>query len=116
MIKNCNSPTVRYLSYKGERSRRKYFILLFQGCVQEEIRFVICPELIISRLFTEELERNECLIVYGVERFSDYVGYGSTFQWAGNHDDKTPMYVKSEVFTPHEVQLKITDVCILVDL
>ena len=26
---------------------------LSQGCVQEEIRFVICPELIIARLFTE---------------------------------------------------------------
>ncbi|MED6286580.1 hypothetical protein CHARACLAT_007458, partial [Characodon lateralis] len=33
------------------------------GLVQEEIRFLINPELIISRLFTEALEDNECLII-----------------------------------------------------
>ena len=36
-----------------------------QGCVQEEIRFAICPELILSRLFTERLEENECLLING---------------------------------------------------
>lgn len=36
------------------------------GLVQEEIRFLINPELIISRLFTEALEYNECLIITGV--------------------------------------------------
>lgn len=41
-------------------------ILVFaQGCVQEEIRFLICPELILSRLFCERLDSNECLIVAG---------------------------------------------------
>ena len=41
-------------------------ILAFtQGCVQEEIRFLICPELILSRLFCERLDSNECLIVTG---------------------------------------------------
>ena len=35
------------------------------GLVQEEIRFLINPELIVSRLFTEALEYNECLIVTG---------------------------------------------------
>lgn len=38
---------------------------LATGCVQEEIRFMITPELIISRLFTEVLDPNECLIVTG---------------------------------------------------
>jgi poly(ADP-ribose) glycohydrolase len=33
--------------------------VLTHGCVQEEIRFLICPEMIISRLFTEGLEKNE---------------------------------------------------------
>ena len=46
--------------------------VLSHGCVQEEIRFLVCPELIASRLFTERLEDNECLVVTGVERFSDY--------------------------------------------
>lgn len=35
------------------------------GLVQEEIRFVINAELIISRLFTEALEHDECLIITG---------------------------------------------------
>ncbi|MEQ2276761.1 hypothetical protein XENORESO_008321, partial [Xenotaenia resolanae] len=35
------------------------------GLVQEEIRFLINPELIISRLFMEALEDNECLIITG---------------------------------------------------
>lgn len=60
------------------------------GCVQEEIRFVICPELIISRLFTEALEDNEALSITGVERFSNYSGYANTFRWDGNYEDDTP--------------------------
>jgi len=39
--------------------------VLGHGCVQEEIRFLISPELILSRLFTEKLEDNECLIISG---------------------------------------------------
>ena len=35
------------------------------GCVQEEIRFVVCPELILSRLFTQVLGDNEALVVIG---------------------------------------------------
>jgi poly(ADP-ribose) glycohydrolase len=61
-----------------------------RGCVQEEIRFTICPELIVSRLFTEELEYNETLIITGAERYSNYDGYGNTFEYTGNHEDKTP--------------------------
>ncbi|GAB1602921.1 poly(ADP-ribose) glycohydrolase-like [Argonauta hians] len=63
--------------------------VLTRGCVQEEIRFVICPELLISRLFTECLEKEECLIVKGFERFSAYSGYASTFLWEGDFQDKT---------------------------
>ncbi|XP_029636415.1 poly(ADP-ribose) glycohydrolase isoform X1 [Octopus sinensis] len=63
--------------------------VLTRGCVQEEIRFVICPELLISRLFTECLEKEECLIVKGFERFSAYSGYASTFLWKGDFQDKT---------------------------
>ena len=35
------------------------------GCVQEEIRFVICQELIVACLFTEVMESNEALIITG---------------------------------------------------
>ncbi|XP_026131871.1 poly(ADP-ribose) glycohydrolase-like isoform X1 [Carassius auratus] len=60
------------------------------GLVQEEIRFLINPELIAARLFTEALEDNECLIVTGAERFSRYSGYSDSFRWDGDHDDQTP--------------------------
>ena len=61
--------------------------VLGSGCVQEEIRFLLCPELILSRLFTEELQDNESLIITGAEQFSSYRGYGSTFEWAGTYSD-----------------------------
>lgn len=38
---------------------------LGRGLVQEEIRFMVCPEMIVSRLFTEVLEKNECLVMTG---------------------------------------------------
>lgn len=64
--------------------------VLGYGCVQEEIRFVICPELLISMLFTEALSSSEVLFIIGCERYSKYTGYGHTFQWAGNFKDETP--------------------------
>ena len=59
------------------------------GCVQEEIRFLICPELIVSMLFTEELDANECLVITGAQQYSTYRGYGDTFEWSGHYDDET---------------------------
>ncbi|XP_065364267.1 poly(ADP-ribose) glycohydrolase isoform X2 [Calliphora vicina] len=64
--------------------------VLGSGCVQEEIRFVICPELIVSKLFTEVLRPTEALLMVGCERYSNYTGYANSFQWAGNHEDNTP--------------------------
>ena len=64
--------------------------VLGAGCVQEEIRFVICPELLISKLFTECLKPNEALLMVGAERFSNYAGYASSFEWSSNHEDNTP--------------------------
>ena len=39
--------------------------VLGEGCVQEEIRFVICPELIVSILLTEVLDHNEAVVITG---------------------------------------------------
>ncbi|XP_057658319.1 poly(ADP-ribose) glycohydrolase-like [Diorhabda carinulata] len=64
--------------------------VLRYGCVQEEIRFVICPELIITRLFIEQLTDLEAVVVTGAQRFSNYSGYGDTFVWEGPHNDLTP--------------------------
>ncbi|XP_068923324.1 poly(ADP-ribose) glycohydrolase isoform X2 [Petaurus breviceps papuanus] len=61
------------------------------GLVQEEIRFLINPELIVSRLITEVLDHNECLIITGTEQYSEYIGYAETYRWARSHDDKSEM-------------------------
>ncbi|XP_005801698.2 poly(ADP-ribose) glycohydrolase-like [Xiphophorus maculatus] len=60
------------------------------GLVQEEIRFIINPELIVSRLFTEALELNECLIITGTERYSKYSGYAESYKWQKSYKDETP--------------------------
>ncbi|KAG8287523.1 hypothetical protein J6590_034897 [Homalodisca vitripennis] len=64
--------------------------VLGRGCVQEEIRFVICPELLLARLFAEVLDDTEAIIISGCERFSTYQGYSNTFEWTGNVEDSTP--------------------------
>jgi len=50
---------------------------------------MIYPELLVSRIITEELDDNECLSVKGIERFNDYKGYGDRFQWTGDVIDHT---------------------------
>ncbi|KAG0203754.1 hypothetical protein BGX28_004070 [Mortierella sp. GBA30] len=64
--------------------------VLDRGAVQEEIRFMICPELIISRLFTQQLEANEAILIKGAERYSNHIGYSKTFEWYSDHRDPTP--------------------------
>ncbi|KAL4640057.1 poly(ADP-ribose) glycohydrolase isoform X3 [Arapaima gigas] len=60
------------------------------GLVQEEIRFMINPELIVARLFTEAMDSNECLVITGTEQYSKYTGYAESYKWAGNHRDEIP--------------------------
>ena len=60
------------------------------GCVQEEIRFLICPELLVAKLFTEALEPTEALVVVGCEQFNSYAGYSDSFEWAGDFVDPAP--------------------------
>lgn len=64
--------------------------VLGNGSVQEEIRFVLNPELIIAKLFTECLADGEALIISGTEQFNSYRGYASSFQFAGDFVDSTP--------------------------
>ena len=61
--------------------------VLGNGSVQEEIRFLICPELIVSRLLCERMEPNEAILMQGFERFSCYGGYARTFTCAEPYDD-----------------------------
>ncbi|KAF7133377.1 hypothetical protein RHSIM_Rhsim09G0002700 [Rhododendron simsii] len=47
---------------------------LNRGCVQEEIRFMINPELIAGMLFLPSMADNEAIEIVGTERFSNYTG------------------------------------------
>ena len=72
------------------------------------IRFLSLAELIVARLFCATMGNSECIIVtgelcniydamqwnavlVGAERFSNYAGYGHSFEYAGNHVDQTPL-------------------------
>ncbi|GBG86642.1 hypothetical protein CBR_g41704 [Chara braunii] len=61
--------------------------VLGAGCVQEEVRFVICPELIAGMLFLSAMAPNEAIEIVGAERFSRYTGYGTGFRFAGDFVD-----------------------------
>ncbi|KAE9606491.1 putative poly(ADP-ribose) glycohydrolase [Lupinus albus] len=61
---------------------------LRRGCVQEEIRFMLSPELIAGMLFLPSMADNEAIEIVGVERFSSYTGYASSFRFSGDYVDK----------------------------
>ncbi|RDX78684.1 Poly(ADP-ribose) glycohydrolase 1, partial [Mucuna pruriens] len=61
---------------------------LGRGCVQEEIRFMVSPELIAGMLFLPAMAENEAIEIVGVERFSSYTGYASSFQFSGDYLDE----------------------------
>ncbi|KAL4193838.1 hypothetical protein AMTRI_Chr06g178920 [Amborella trichopoda] len=67
---------------------------LHRGCVQEEIRFMINPELIVGMLFAPRMEDNEALEIVGAERFCNYRGYASTFVFSGNYVDHKPLDIR----------------------
>jgi poly(ADP-ribose) glycohydrolase len=69
------------------------------GCVQEEIRFVINPECLVSRLLCEKLSPNESVLIIGPQRYSNYSGYRDTFAWSGHHEDKTPRDAQGRIQT-----------------
>jgi len=68
--------------------------VLRAGCVQEEIRFTINPELFISMIFTERLDHLECAFIMGTERISKFKGYGRTFKYNGDYNDEYINYDK----------------------
>ncbi|KAM7279114.1 hypothetical protein ACFE04_006248 [Oxalis oulophora] len=61
---------------------------LHGGCVQEEIRFMINPELIAGMIFLPCMADNEAIEIIGAERFCNYKGYATSFRFSGDHVDK----------------------------
>ena len=59
------------------------------GIVQEEIRFTICPEMLISILVGEVMQINECIFLLGCEQYVCYSGYADTFKAENDFVDNT---------------------------
>lgn len=64
--------------------------VLSGGCVQEEIRFAICPELCAAMIVCPCMLANEGITVVGGEQFSNYSGYARRLQYAGSCTLKAP--------------------------
>jgi len=55
------------------------------GNVQEEIRFTVNTEALISKfLCPRAMRNNESILIFGSRQFFEYDGYGSSFRFAGN--------------------------------
>ena len=56
--------------------------VLGRGTLQEEIRYLICPECIIAMLlcFNQPMTETECISIEGAERFSYHEGYKDNFK------------------------------------
>jgi poly(ADP-ribose) glycohydrolase len=61
--------------------------VLGSGAVQEEIRFSISPECLISRLLCQTLDDNEAVLISGSQQYAQYSGYGRNFKFTGPHVD-----------------------------
>lgn len=51
------------------------------GGVQEEIRFLMCPEMIVSMLLFDRMEPDEAISIVGAQVFSSYSGYSGKLKW-----------------------------------
>jgi len=63
--------------------------VLETGCVQEEIRFMLSPECLVSMLFMEAMNPYESIAIIGTERYSNYTGYAFGLKYGGNYEDKS---------------------------
>lgn len=52
---------------------------------------MINPELIVGMLFMASMGDNEAIEIVGAERFSQYMGYGSSFRFVGDYLDTKPL-------------------------
>ena len=62
--------------------------VVYMGCIQEEIRMVITPELLISLLFSEVMDDNEAIVMNNMERYCKYTGYSDSFKFNGGYTDE----------------------------
>jgi poly(ADP-ribose) glycohydrolase len=77
------------------------------GCVQEEIMFCECPEMIVSRLFCSLMRANEAIVIIGAEQFSQHSGYAGTLRYEGRYSDRTP--IENGILSSHVVAIDALD-------
>lgn len=58
------------------------FVLLpIKGCVQEEIKFASCPELLTACIICSKMKRNEAIFMKGAKQYSLMKGYGGSLKF-----------------------------------
>jgi len=62
--------------------------VLEYGAVQEEILFLLSPELLVTRFLCDRLLDNEALLIEGLGQFSEYSGYSSDLRFEGPYTGK----------------------------
>jgi len=65
--------------------------VIHQGMVQEEILFMIFPELLFSCMIFPKMENTEAIAITGVKRFSNYTGYSWSTKYDGEFNDTQPL-------------------------
>jgi poly(ADP-ribose) glycohydrolase len=56
------------------------------GCVQEEIRFSVCPELCLGMLVSPRMRDDEAILLQGAARLAESRGYAGELRYVGPHD------------------------------
>jgi len=56
---------------------------LTNGCLQEEIKFITCPELLLAKLFPGHMKDNEAILVSGAHQYVEHQNYGEHFKCIG---------------------------------
>lgn len=78
--------------------------VLTRGSVQEEILFLVCPELLATRLLCETLADTEAVVVRGAVRYAAYAGYAASLAFAGDHADPAPAVPAGPAHPHHTVR------------
>lgn len=65
--------------------------VLRSGAGQEEVMYLMSPELLVSRLVMEKLEENEAVLVQGSEVYNTIEAQEGQLKFTGNYTDTTPL-------------------------
>uniref|UniRef100_A0A8R1IGI3 Poly(ADP-ribose) glycohydrolase n=1 Tax=Caenorhabditis japonica TaxID=281687 RepID=A0A8R1IGI3_CAEJA len=55
--------------------------VLNNGMVQEEIRFMMCPEMIVGMIVCNRMKQNQAISIVGAQAYSSYSGYSYNTKW-----------------------------------